>query len=222
MMENFDLYPFYLTLKVSLTSTALSFSLGLFFSWILARKEFWGKNLLDALVMQPLIIPPTVLGYYLLVLLGREGPVGNFLERFFGINLVFTWKGAVVAAFIASLPLFIKPARNAIEGVDRNLEDSARLLGKSEWEIFRTITLPLAKRGIIVGAAMAFARSVGDFGTTLMVAGNIPRKTQTVSIAIYDAVQANNFELANFMVLIITLFSISVLFWINRFSQGRY
>ena len=221
-MEHIDLFPLYLSVKVSVIATAISFFIGLVVAWVLAKKEFIGKNFIDALVMQPLIIPPTVLGYYLLVLLGRTGPLGRFLEDSLGITLVFTWKGAVVAAAVASMPLFIKPARSAIEGVDSHIENAARLLGKSELKVFTSITLPLAKRGILAGTVMAFARAMGDFGTTLMVAGNIPGKTQTASIAIYDAVQANNTSLANILVLIITIFSISVLFWVNKFTKGKY
>jgi len=221
-MEHIDLFPLYLSVKVSVIATAISFFIGLALAWVLAKKEFIGKNFIDALVMQPLIIPPTVLGYYLLVMLGRTGPLGRFLEDSLGITLVFTWKGAVVAAAVASMPLFIKPARSAIESVDSHIENAARLLGKSEFKVFTSITFPLAKRGILAGTVMAFARAMGDFGTTLMVAGNIPGKTQTASIAIYDAVQANNTSLANILVLIITIFSISVLFWVNKFTKGKY
>jgi molybdate transport system permease protein len=196
--------------------------MGLGLAWILARKRFFGKSFVDILIMQPLVIPPTVLGYYLLVLLGRASPVGKFLEQAFGLTLVFTWKGAVIAANVASMPLFIRPAKAAIENIDANLENAARLLGKSEWEVFCTITLPLAKRGILAGTILAFARAMGDFGTTLMVAGNIPGKTQTLSIAIYDAMQADNIGLANILVLIMTGFSIAVLWTVNRFTHGRY
>ena len=221
-MEHIDLFPLYLTVKVSVIATIFSFFLGIAIAWILAKKEFIGKNLLDALVMQPLIIPPTVLGYYLLVMLGRGSLLGRFLENSFGLTLVFNWKGAVIASSVASMPLFIKASRAAIESVGTNIENAARLLGKSEFKVFTSVTLPLAKRGIIAGTAMAFARSMGDFGTTLMVAGNIPHKTQTISIAIYDAVQANNIPLANTLVLIITIFSILVLFWVNKFTKGKY
>lgn len=217
-----DVFPLYLTLKVSVVATFFSVAIGLALAWLMARKDFWGKGILDAIIMQPLIIPPTVLGYYLLVLLGRSGPVGRFLEDVLGVTLVFTWKGAVVAAFVASLPLFVRPARAAIEGVDKNMENAARLLGKTEWEVLKTITIPLAWRGIIAGAVMAFARATGEFGATLMVAGNIPGMTQTLSIAIYDAVQMGNTKMANMLVGIITIFSFLVLYFVNRFTKGRY
>jgi len=217
-----DIFPLYLTLKVSVAATFFSVIIGLGLAWLMARRGFWGKGVLDALIMQPLVIPPTVLGYYLLVLLGRSSPFGRFLEDTLGITLVFTWKGAVIAAFVASLPLFVRPARAAIEGVDRNLENAARLLGKTEWEILKTITIPLAWRGIAAGSVMAFARATGEFGATLMVAGNIPGLTQTLPIAIYDAVQMGNTKMANILVGIITLFSFSVLYFVNRFTKGRY
>jgi molybdate transport system permease protein len=217
-----DWHPVWLTLRVSLTATVFSVTLGLLVAWVLARKEFFGKNLVDALLMQPLVIPPTVLGYYLLVAFGRTSWLGRFLESQFDVTLVFTWRGAVLAAMVASMPLFIKPARAAIESVDPHMEDAARLLGKNEWTVLRTVTLPLAWRGLLAGAVMAFARAVGDFGTTLMVAGNIPGKTQTVSIAIYDAVQAGDQDRANALVLLVTAFSITVLWLVNRFTAGRY
>jgi len=217
-----DLFPLYLTLKVSIVATFFSVFIGLGLAWLMARKEFVGKGFLDALVMQPLVIPPTVLGYYLLVLLGRSSPLGRFLEETLGITLVFTWKGAVIATFVASLPLFVRPARAAIEGVDKNLENAARLLGKNEWDVLKTITIPLAWRGIVAGSVMAFARATGEFGATLMIAGNIPGMTQTLSIAIYDAVQMGNTNLANLLVGIITLFSFSVIYFVNRFTKGRY
>jgi molybdate transport system permease protein len=217
-----DWHPVWLTLRVSLTATVFSVTLGLLVAWVLARKEFFGKNLVDALLMQPLVIPPTVLGYYLLVAFGRTSWLGRFLESQFDVTLVFTWRGAVLAAMVASMPLFIKPARAAIESVDPHMEGAARLLGKNEWTVLRTVTLPLAWRGLLAGAVMAFARAVGDFGTTLMVAGNIPGKTQTVSIAIYDAVQAGDQDRANALVLLVTAFSITVLWLVNRFTAGRY
>ena len=220
-MEQIDLFPFYLTVKVASLATICTCTVGIGLAWLLAKKRFAGKDLVDALLMQPLVIPPTVLGYYLLVLLGAGSPLGQFLSSI-GLPLVFTWRGAVVAATVASLPLFIKPARAALEGVDPRLEHAARLLGRSEWDVARTITLPLAWRGIVAGVLMAFARAAGDFGATLMVAGNIPGRTQTVAIAIYDAVQSDNMALANALVIIITLFSVTVLALANRFTGGKY
>ncbi len=220
-MQGIDLFPLYLTVKVSVTATLLTVALGILAAWALAKKNFFGKAFVDILVMQPLVIPPTVLGYYLLTVFGAGGPLGVFLKDALGIEIVFTWKGAVIASTISAMPLFIKPARAALEGVSPEIENSARLLGKTEFEIFRTITMPLAWRGILAGAVMAFARATGEFGATLMIAGNIPGVTQTLPIAIYDAVQAGNSGMANILVGIITIFSFMVIYIANRFTKGR-
>ncbi|MBE9529542.1 MAG: molybdate ABC transporter permease subunit [Proteobacteria bacterium] len=217
-----DLFPLLLTIKVSVVATVITVALGIVIALVLARRNFVGKNVVDALIMQPLVIPPTVLGYYLLTLLGRSSGFGRFVEDVLGVQIVFTWKGAVVAACISSLPLFIKPARAAIEGVGREVEDAARLLGKTEQQVLRTITLPLAWRGIMAGTVMAFARATGEFGATLMVAGNIPGLTQTLPVAIYDAVQIGDSGSANLMVAIITLFSFAVLYIAGRFSESKF
>ena len=219
--EKMDLFPLYLTIKVSFTATVFAVAAGLILAWLMAKKEFFAKNFLDTLVMQPLVIPPTVLGYYLLTVFGAGSPFGRFLERL-GIRIVFTWKGAVVASVISSLPLFVKPARAAFEGVSADLENAARLLGKTEFEVIRTVTLPLAWRGLAAGAVMAFARATGEFGATLMVAGNIPGLTQTMPLAIYDAVQTGDTFAANVMVGLITLFSFIVLYAAGRFSRVRF
>ncbi len=217
-----DLYPLVLSLKVAFFATVLNVIAGTILAYILASRSFFGKNLIDALIMQPLIMPPTVLGYYLLVVLGRNSLIGGMYENVFGSSLVFTWQGAVLAASIASLPLFIKPARSAFETVNPNYKDSARLLGSSELSVFFYVTLPLARKGVLAGMALAFARSLGEFGTTLMVAGNIPGKTQTLSIAIYDAVQAGNNFTANILVGVITIISIIILFMINKTLTKQY
>ena len=220
-MMNLDLLPLYLTVQISTCAVVLVVILGTPLAWLLARKQFWGKHLVDALVMQPMVIPPTVLGYYLLVLLGRRTVIGEFLEHYLGLTLVFNWRGAVIAATVASLPMYVKPARAAIEGVDSAFEDVARLLGRSEWSVLRTVTLPLAWRGLVAGGVMAFARAMGDFGTTLMVMGNIPGKLQTVSIAIYDAWQGGDLPRANLLVAIVTVFSVGVLWGVSRLTGGK-
>ena len=217
-----ELFPLYLTIKVSFIATLFSVVIGLGVAFVMARRVFPGKAIVDVLIMQPLVIPPTVLGYYLLTAFGRSSFLGRFLEDSLGVELVFTWKGAVLAACISSLPLFIKPARAAIEGVGREMEDAARLLGKTEPYIFWSITLPLAWRGIAAGGVMAFARATGEFGATLMVAGNIPGLTRTLPIAIYDAVQMGDDHTANMLVAIITVFSFAVLYIAGRFTRGRF
>src|SRR6202451_1967235 len=169
-----DWFPLWLSLRVAVVSTVVALLLGLWIAYILANREFRGKSLLDAAVTLPLVLPPTVLGYYLLVLIGRASPLGQVWETVFGSPLVFTWKAAVVAALLHSFPLLVKSARAALESVDRSLERAARNLGASEWRLFWRVTLPLARRSIFAATALAFMQALGDFGATIMVAGNIP------------------------------------------------
>ena len=168
-----------------------------------------------------MVMPPTVLGYYLLVLIGRNGPIGAWLQSWFGINLIFTWQGAVIASTVVAFPLVFKPARAAFEAVDGQLEQAARVLGISELAIFFRVTLPLAWRGILAGVLLGFVRALGEFGATLMVAGSIPGKTQTLSVAVYEAVQAGQDDAANMLVLITSLVCIAVLLAAGRLAPGR-
>jgi molybdate transport system permease protein len=211
-----DWFPLWLSLRVAFVSTALAVAAGLYVAYILANRNFRGKELVDALVTLPLILPPTVLGYYLLLVIGRASPFGKIWEDVFGSPLVFTWKAAVVAALLHSLPLLIKSARAALESVDRSYERAARSLGASEWRLFWRVTLPLANRSILAAIALAFARSLGDFGVTLMVAGNIPGSTQTVAVAIYDAVESGNGSLARVLVIVVSVVALAILAIANR------
>src|SRR5947199_5307916 len=213
-----DWFPLWLSLRVAIVSTAIAVAAGLWIAYILANRDFRGKEALDAAVTLPLVLPPTVLGYYLLVLVGRVSPLGRLWEAVFGSPLVFTWKAAVVAALLHSLPLLVKSARAALESVDRNYERAARNLGASEWRLFWRVTLPLARRSIFAAAALAFARSLGDFGITLMVAGNIPGRTQTMAVAIYDAVESGNGALARTLVLVVSAVALLILSLANRLA----
>ncbi|MCG3171150.1 MAG: Molybdenum transport system permease protein ModB [Pseudomonadales bacterium] len=168
-----------------------------------------------------MVMPPTVLGYYLLVLVGRRGSLGGWLHEQFGIELVFTWQAAVIAAAVVAFPLVFKPARAAFEAVDGQLEQAARVLGISEPAVFFRATLPLAWRGIMAGVLLAFARALGEFGATLMVAGSMPGRTQTLSIAVYEAVQAGQDETANVLVAITSLVCVLVLLGAGRLAPGR-
>lgn len=210
-----------LTLKVAGWATALNLVLGVAVGWAMARKRFPGRDLLDAVLTLPMVMPPTVLGYYLLVLIGSQGVIGAWLLQQFGIRLIFTWQAAVIAATIVSFPLVFKAARAAFETVDPQYEDAARTLGISEWAIFLRVTLPLAWRGILAGLLLAFARALGEFGATLMVAGSIAGKTQTLSIAVYEAVQAGQDDTANFLVAVTSLVCIAVLLSAGRLAPGR-
>ncbi len=209
-MAAFEWSPLWLSLRVALLATALVLAAGIPLAWLLARRNFPGKDVLGAVVSLPLVLPPTVLGYYLLILLGNQSVLGRWLNRV-GFPLVFTWRGAAVAAAVASFPLLFETARAAFESIDPRLEAIARTLGRPNLFIFWRITLPLAWRGILAGLALTFARALGDFGATLMVAGNIPGRTQTMSLYIYDLVQANRQNQANQVVLIMTIVAVSML-----------
>lgn len=210
-----------LSLKVAGWATALNIVLGVAVGFFLARNRFPGRDLLDSILTLPMVMPPTVLGYYLLVLLGRRSAFGAWLNDTFGIQLIFTWQGAVIASTVVAFPLVFKPARAAFEAVDSQLEQAARVLGASELAVFFRVTLPLAWRGILAGVLLAFARALGEFGATLMVAGSIPGKTQTLSIAVYEAVQAGQDDTANFLVLITSLVCIAVLLSAGRLAPGQ-
>ncbi len=210
-----------LTLKVAGWATALNLVLGVGVGYMLARKRFWGRDLLDAAFTLPMVMPPTVLGYYLLVLIGSQGPLGSWLKQQFGINLIFTWQGAVIAATIVAFPLVFKSARAAFESMDPQLEQAARVLGVREWGVFFRVSLPLAWRSILAGLLLAFARATGEFGATLMVAGSIPGKTQTLSIAVYEAVQAGQDDVAGALVLVTSVTCMAVLLAAGRLVPGR-
>lgn len=209
-----------LSLKVALAATLLAGVLGVACGYALARGRFAGRALLDALLTLPLVLPPTVLGYYLLVLLGRHGPLGGWLEASFGVRLVFTWQGAVIAAALAAFPLVFKAARAAFETVEPQLEAAARVLGVGNVAIFCRVTLPLAWRGVLAGLLLAFARALGEFGATLMVAGSIPGQTQTLSIAVYEAVQAGQDDVARVLVAIVSLTCVAVLLGAGALAPG--
>ncbi len=214
--------PLLLSLKVAGVATLVAAVMGISMAWFAAKREFFGKEILDAILTLPVVLPPTVLGYYLLVLLGRRGPIGGWLETYFGINLIFTWQGAVIAASIVAFPLVYKSARTAFEGVSRQYEDASRVLGKNEMQVFCLVTFPLAIRGILAGSMLAFARALGEFGATLMVAGSLPGKTQTLSIAVYEAVQAGHDQIANFLVIITSIVCVVVLLTSNYFLKPKY
>ncbi len=217
-----SLIPLLLTLKVAGFATLAAFLIGVAFAFLLARVRFPGREWADALLTLPLVMPPTVMGYYLIVVFGRKGWIGQWLYETFGVTLMFTWQGAVLASTVVSLPLVFKAARSAFEGVDPNLERAARTLGLSEVGVFFRVSLPLAWRGIMAGTMLAFARAMGEFGATLMVAGNLPGKTQTLSLAVYEAVQAGNDQLAMILVLITSLVCMVILVSSGRILKIKY
>ena len=215
-----DWFPLTLSLRVAALSTLASLVIGIAIAYALANLRFRGKEVLDAAVTLPLVLPPTVLGYFLLVVIGRETILGRVYETITGSPLVFTWQAAVLAAFLHSAPLLVKSARAALESVDHTYERAARSLGASETRLFFRVTLPLAWRSILAAAALCFARAMGDFGATLMVAGNIPGRTQTVAIAIYDAVEAGNGQTARVLVLVVSVLVLVILSLANRLGEA--
>lgn len=216
-----DWFPLWLSLRVATLATLLAAAAGIPIAYLLASRSFRGKEALDAAVTLPLVLPPTVLGYYLLVALGRESAPGRIYESIFGEPLVFSWQAAVVAAVLHSAPLLIKSARAAMESVDHAYERAARTLGAPEWRIFLRVTLPLVQRPIAAAAALAFARSLGDFGVTIMVAGNIPGRTQTIAVAIYDAVEGGQGDAARWMVIVVSAVALGLLTLANRLTPRR-
>jgi molybdate transport system permease protein len=205
-------FPLWLSLRVAAIATLVSVALGLWIAYLLANRRFRGKELLDTLIMLPLVLPAPVLGYYLLVLLSRS-------SLLFGVQLVFTWQAAVVASTLHAIPLLVKSARAAFEGGVRRYETAARTLGASDWRVFWRVTLPLSRRAITAASLIAFARAMGDFGATLMVAGNVPGQTQTAAIAVYDAVERGNTLAAHVLVLVLSALTISVVYAANRLEQ---
>ncbi len=209
--------PVLLSLQVTAVATLLILVIGLSLAWLLARWHFAGQTLVETVINLPLVLPPSVVGYYLLVGLGRGSPRVEWL----GIRLLFTWPAAVLAATVVGLPLMVQAARAALASVDPALENAARTLGSSELEIFWRVTLPLARRGILAGLVLGSIRALGEFGATLMIAGNIPGRTQTLPLAIYDAVQNQQYGLANQMVLLMTVLGFLSLWWVRRIEQPK-
>jgi molybdate transport system permease protein len=216
-----DLEPLLLSFEVAVVATCLASALGVAIAGVLTLPRVCGREVIDAAITAPMVLPPTVLGYYLLVLLGRESVIGHAFEALFGSPIVFTRMGAVVAAAIGALPLIAKAARAALEGVDRTLVGAARTLGASWTRAFFTVSLPLARRGITAGVMLGFARALGDFGVTLMVAGNIPGQTRTASLAIYDAVLSGRDADATELALIMTALAMVVLIGAGHLTQRR-
>jgi molybdate transport system permease protein len=218
---SFDWFPLLLSLKVAAVATLLALVLGTALGWLFARVQFPGSSVLEAALMLPLVLPPTVIGYGILVALGRRSAIGAWLREHFDYTIIFSWHGAVVASALVALPLVLKSASAAFAGVDRTMEAAARTLRQSPWSVFVRVTLPLAWPGILAGTLLAYARAMGEFGASLMVAGSIPHQTQTLSMAIYDAVQAGQNDAALVLVIVTSVISIAVLVASNRFFSLR-
>lgn len=221
-MRAWVLDPLRLSVIVATSSTVLIGVLGTALAYVLARKAFPGKGSLDVLVTLPLVLPPTVTGYYLIVIFGRRGLVGGPIYDATGWTVAFTWVACVIAATVMALPLMVKTAQAAIASVDSDYEEAARTLGKTEWQVAMRITLPLARKGILAGLVLAFARALGEFGATLMLAGNIPGRTATMPLAIYTAVSTGDEGAARILVLLLTAVSATVLVIAGRLGQARW
>ncbi len=216
-----DWFPLWLSLRVSAIATVLAVVFGVALAYLLAKWQSRWTSVVEAVFTLPIVLPPTVLGYYLLTLLGTRSTLGRTWESLFGAPLVFTQSGAVVAATVSALPFVIRAARAAISNVDPRVEQAARVVGMSEWKVARVVTLPLAARGIGAGVALGFARALGDFGATVMLAGNIPGQTQTLPVAVYDAVQAGDEATARTGSLVLGGIAVVVLIFVTQIFARR-
>ncbi|RAP25739.1 hypothetical protein C2W64_02354 [Brevibacillus laterosporus] len=218
-MPDISYSPLYLSLQVAGISTIVVFISGLFIAYWFSRRQFFGKSILEALFLLPLVLPPTVVGFGLLLLFGKNGIIGKFLLESFQFQIVFTWVGAVIASAVVSFPLMYQAAHAAFQNMNRRYEQAAIMLGASPWRVFWTVTLPLCWPGLLAGLVLSFARALGEFGATLMLAGNIPGKTETLPLAIYFAVEGGRMEIAAFWVAIIVAIGFSTILWLNWWSK---
>jgi molybdate transport system permease protein len=216
-----DWFPLWLSLRVATLATLIAATVGITFGYVLAKASFRGRGILEAILTIPIVLPPTVLGYYLLTTLGVNSPIGRAWENIFGSPLVFTPTAAVIAASVSALPFVVRTSRAAIEEVDARYEAVTRVAGYPEWKVAFLVTLPVARRGLLAGVALGFARALGDFGATVMIAGNIPGRTQTLPISVYDAVQAGDDSTARTGSLVLAGIAIVVLLAVTQLSARR-
>jgi len=216
-----DLHPVLLSIQVALVSLCFVFLFGVAAAYVMQKLEFAGKAVLEALFVMPLVLPPVVTGFLLLLLIGKQGPIGKLLGEQFGMQLIFTPYAAILAGTVVSFPLMYQSTKAAFANVDHTLEEAARTLGAGEWRVFLTVTLPLAWQGLVAGLILSFSRALGEFGATIMVAGNIPGKTQTLPLAIYFAAESNDLTLAGIYVLVISLITFSLIFWLNLWTKAK-
>jgi len=216
-----DWHPVYLSLKVAVIALGFVLAFGVVIALLMTRRQFPGKVVVEALITMPLVLPPVVTGFLLLLLIGKHGPIGSFLTSYFDTQIIFTPAAAVLAAVIIAFPLMYQSAKAAFQSIDTNLEDAARTLGSSEIRVFFTITIPLALPGLIAGSVLSFARALGEFGATIMIAGNIPGKTQTIPLAIYFAAEANDLSTAGIYVTIISIITFAAILWLNTWIKSK-
>ncbi|WP_339061278.1 molybdate ABC transporter permease subunit [Tepidibacillus marianensis] len=221
MVEQNLLFPFFLSFKIAVIATLINFILGTFIARLLSNHQFRGKSVVEAIILLPLILPPTVVGFGLLWFFGKKGIIGQFLDQVLHIQLVFTWWGAVLAAIIVAFPLMYQSAQAAFYRVNPKLEHAAKILGASNWKVFLTITLPLAWPGLLAGFILSFSRALGEFGATLMFAGFIPGKTETIPLAIYFSVERGDMKTAGLWVIMMVFIGFTSILWLNWWSRKR-
>jgi len=217
-MEHINFFPLWLSLKTAGISTIVVFLSGVFLAYVVTRKAFFGKSIVEAIFLLPLVLPPTVVGFALLYLFGKNGLIGKLLLDLFDFQIIFTWYGALVASIVVSFPLMYQSASAAFQQYEINLENAALTMGKSRWVVFWTISFPLAWPGLLAGLVLAFARGLGEFGATLMLAGYIPNVTDTIPLAIYFAVESGKMDVAKFWVIIIVALGFLAILWLNWWS----
>lgn len=212
--------PIWLSVKVAVTSTIIVLGVGVFIAALLDKRSFKGKTIIESLILVPMVLPPTVVGFGLVYLFGKNGPMGSWLESVFNIHVYFSWLGAVAAAVIVSMPLMYQSAKTAFSQVDARYQNAAKTMGAGEWKVFRTVTIPLAWPGLLSGVVLSFARGLGEFGATLMIAGYIPGETDTLPLAVYFAVEAGEMERAVVWVIILFAFGLIAVTWLNRLNEN--
>ncbi len=217
-MDQINFFPLWLSLKTASISTVIVFLTGVFFSYVISRREFFGKSIVEAIFLLPLVLPPTVVGFGLLYIFGKNGILGKLLMHFFDFQIVFTWYGALIASIVVSFPLMYQSASAAFKQYDKNLENAALTMGKPRWIVFWTVSFPLAWPGLLAGLVLAFARGLGEFGATLMLAGYIPDVTDTIPLAIYFAVESGKMDVAKFWVITIVALGFFAILWLNWWS----
>ncbi|WP_284140746.1 MULTISPECIES: molybdate ABC transporter permease subunit [unclassified Virgibacillus] len=214
-----QLSPLWLSFKTAFIATIIVFIVGVFLARIIGRNDFPGKSIVEAVILLPLVLPPTVVGFGLLFLFGKNGPIGQLLMNWFDVQIVFSWYAVIIAAVVVSFPLMYQSAAGAFQQYDANMENAAYTMGASKWKVFWTISFRLAWPGLLAGLVLSFARALGEFGATLMLAGYIPNVTDTIPLAIYFAVESGNMELASFWVIIIVALGFSAILWLNWWSK---
>ena len=213
--------PVWLSIEVALVSICFVFAFGVSAAYILRKWDFFGKAAIEAIFALPLVMPPVVTGFILLLLIGKQGPLGRFFDEHFHTQIIFTPYAAILAGTVVAFPLMYHSTKAAFQGIDTKLEDAARTLGANEWRVFWTVTFPLAWPGLVAGIVMSFARALGEFGATIMVAGNIPGKTQTIPLAIYFAAESNDMTQAGLYVILISLLTFLLILWVNVWSRKK-